>query len=74
MLGQRLVEDVRCHPMSRQGHGQLLDVLNNALDEDVPLLTRDGGFVREGFDPALDELFVIVGPVAGQYPRCGGAP
>ena len=25
-------------------------------DEDVPLLTRDGGFVREGFDPALDEL------------------
>jgi len=39
-----------------EGHGELLDILTEALDEEVPLLTRDGGFVREGFDPALDEL------------------
>ena len=26
-----------------------------ALDDDLPLLGRDGGFVRPGYDPALDE-------------------
>ncbi|MDJ1158907.1 DNA mismatch repair protein MutS [Chelatococcus sp. SYSU_G07232] len=26
-----------------------------ALADDLPLLKRDGGFVREGYDPALDE-------------------
>jgi DNA mismatch repair protein MutS len=30
--------------------------LSAALAEDLPLLRRDGGFVRAGFDPALDEL------------------
>ncbi|WP_417520057.1 DNA mismatch repair protein MutS [Minwuia sp.] len=39
-----------------EGHGQLLDQLNLALDDEVPLLIRDGGFVRAGFDAALDEL------------------
>ncbi len=32
------------------------DRLAAALAEDLPLLKRDGGFVREGFDQALDEL------------------
>nr|WP_245571710.1 DNA mismatch repair protein MutS [Microvirga subterranea] len=32
------------------------DRLSAALAEDLPLLKRDGGFVREGFDQALDEL------------------
>ena len=26
-----------------------------ALDDDMPLLSRDGGFVRKGYDPALDD-------------------
>jgi DNA mismatch repair protein MutS len=34
----------------------LLGFLHSALDEDVPLFARDGGFVRAGHDPALDEL------------------
>jgi DNA mismatch repair protein MutS len=29
------------------------------LAEDVPLLKRDGGFVRRGFDPVLDELLTL---------------
>ncbi|MCT4655561.1 MAG: DNA mismatch repair protein MutS [Cohaesibacter sp.] len=31
-------------------------LLAAALDEEVPLLARDGGFVRKGYDPSLDEL------------------
>lgn len=29
--------------------------LGRALGDDLPLLKRDGGFVREGYEPALDE-------------------
>lgn len=29
--------------------------LGRALADDLPLLKRDGGFVREGYEPALDE-------------------
>jgi DNA mismatch repair protein MutS len=32
------------------------DELKRALADELPLLKRDGGFVREGFDTALDEL------------------
>ncbi|WP_262269404.1 DNA mismatch repair protein MutS, partial [Microvirga yunnanensis] len=32
------------------------DRLAAALADDLPLLRRDGGFIRAGFDPALDEL------------------
>ena len=31
-------------------------LLKDVLDEDVPLLARDGGFVRQGFHDELDEL------------------
>ena len=34
----------------------LVDQLSCALVEEPPLLTRDGGFVAQGWDPALDEL------------------
>ena len=33
--------------------------LQNALADDVPLLARDGGFVRQGFDARLDELLSL---------------
>ena len=32
------------------------DLLNAALDEELPLQKRDGGFVCPGFEPSLDEL------------------
>ena len=34
----------------------LADALQPALGDDLPLLARDGGFVRQGYDLALDEL------------------
>ena len=38
------------------GHGPLCAHLSAALADTLPLLVRDGGVFREGFDPALDEL------------------
>ncbi|MCQ0969238.1 DNA mismatch repair protein MutS (plasmid) [Paracoccus sp. TK19116] len=37
------------------GHDALIDLLNDALVAEPPLLARDGGFVAEGHDPDLDE-------------------
>lgn len=37
-------------------HSHLVANLENALAEDLPLLARDGGFVREGYLPALDQV------------------
>ena len=38
-----------------QGHGELLDLLDQALVAEPPLLVRDGGFIAEGYDQKLDE-------------------
>jgi DNA mismatch repair protein MutS len=35
---------------------ELLDLLQRALVEQPPMLVRDGGVIRDGFDPELDEL------------------
>nr|WP_319533264.1 DNA mismatch repair protein MutS [uncultured Cohaesibacter sp.] len=32
------------------------ELLNAALDDELPLQKRDGGFVRSGYEPSLDEL------------------
>ena len=37
-------------------HGALVGELNEALGQDLPMLARDGGFVRGGYRPDLDEL------------------
>ncbi|MBE6453118.1 MAG: DNA mismatch repair protein MutS [Alphaproteobacteria bacterium] len=37
-------------------HSQLVANLNSALADDLPLLARDGGFIREGYSAALDEV------------------
>ena len=37
-------------------HQTLFGRLTRALDDELPLLTRDGGFIREGYAPELDEL------------------
>ena len=36
------------------GHASLIELLSKALNEDLPLLLRDGGFVAAGFEPDLD--------------------
>ncbi len=38
-----------------EGHDALLDLLEDALIAEPPLLARDGGFIAPGFDPDLDE-------------------
>lgn len=41
----------------RMGHHEnLVDELERALADELPLLARDGGFVREGYYPPLDEI------------------
>ena len=37
-------------------HGELVGELSTALGDDLPVLARDGGFVRTGYRPDLDEL------------------
>ncbi|AZB62366.1 DNA mismatch repair protein MutS [Cereibacter sphaeroides] len=37
------------------GHEALVDLLDQALVAEPPLLARDGGFIAEGFDADLDE-------------------
>ncbi|MEO6380628.1 MAG: DNA mismatch repair protein MutS, partial [Nitrobacter sp.] len=39
----------------RQPSRDLAHELDRALAEQLPLMKRDGGFVREGYEPALDE-------------------
>jgi DNA mismatch repair protein MutS len=34
----------------------LVDLISRAIVEDPPLALKEGGMIREGFDPALDEL------------------
>ena len=34
----------------------LVDKVAPALGDELPLLARDGGFVRQGYDIALDDL------------------
>ncbi|MDU8927909.1 DNA mismatch repair protein MutS [Alisedimentitalea sp. MJ-SS2] len=38
-----------------RGHDALLDLLDQALIAEPPLLARDGGFIAKGFDEELDE-------------------
>ena len=41
----------------RMGHHEnLVDELARALADELPLLARDGGFIREGYYPPLDEI------------------
>ncbi len=37
-------------------HVALVDRLTRALSQDLPLLARDGGFIADGYNTALDEL------------------
>jgi len=41
------------------GHDALRERLVSALQDDLPLLARDGGFVAAGFDGELDELTAL---------------
>ena len=40
-------------------YAQLVDNLSRALSDNLPLLARDGGFIRQGYYPALDEIKLL---------------
>lgn len=40
-------------------HGSLVDRLTRALQEDLPLLARDGGFIAPGYLTELDEILTL---------------
>ena len=37
----------------------LIQDLKSALKDELPLLTRDGGFIKQGYDPILDEFYHV---------------
>jgi DNA mismatch repair ATPase MutS len=41
------------------GSAQLVHLITEALTEELPMLARDGGFIRKGYDTVLDELFTL---------------
>jgi DNA mismatch repair protein MutS len=41
------------------GHTSLVELLNQALVAEPPLLARDGGFIAEGYDAELDEARLL---------------
>jgi len=41
------------------GFSGLMTLLDEALSDSLPVLTRDGGFVAKGFDPGLDKVRLL---------------
>lgn len=48
-LTTKLSSDISTHP-------EIVNLLANAISENPPVLTRDGGFIASGYDKELDEL------------------
>jgi len=59
VLSQRMPDDLpaelRQVAQDLTGHDGLLDLLDEALVAEPPLLSRDGGFIAPGYDAELDE-------------------
>jgi DNA mismatch repair protein MutS len=61
-LGERLHALAAAPPLLQrlapqlQGHGDLIDLLRRALVPEPPVDAAGGGYIAEGFDPALDDL------------------
>ncbi|MGK7650929.1 DNA mismatch repair protein MutS [Roseovarius sp. B08] len=53
--GQDLPKPLREVSVALTGHDELLDLLDEALIAEPPLLARDGGFIADGYDAELDE-------------------
>ena len=54
------------------GHDALIDLLDEALVADPPLLARDGGFVAPGFDAELDDTRALRDEGRGVIARMQG--
>jgi len=40
-------------------HSELIDILHRALLSELPMLSRDGGFIAKGFNATFDELVAL---------------
>ncbi|AUJ65548.1 DNA mismatch repair protein MutS [Aestuarium zhoushanense] len=63
------------------GHDDLLDLLDQALITEPPLLTRDGGFIAPGYDEELDEARTlrdegrsVIAAMQAEYSELSGVP
>lgn len=63
------------------GHDDLLDLLDQALVAEPPLLTRDGGFIAPGYDEELDEARTlrdegrsVIAAMQAEYSELSGVP
>ncbi len=59
-----LPADIRCAADSlenRKGEGfsALITMLREALNDELPMLARDGGFIAKGYDPGLDSVRLL---------------
>lgn len=54
-----LAEDLAAAATALGDHGVLIDRLSRALAPELPLLSRDGGFIAEGYAAPLDHLRVL---------------
>lgn len=58
--GDILYSSARDCDLSKQSElSELAQFLRQFLADELPLLARDGGFIRRGFDAALDELIAL---------------
>ncbi len=55
MLGDDMPEILATASADLDGHDNLVDLLDQALIAEPPLLARDGGFIAPGYDDELDE-------------------
>jgi DNA mismatch repair protein MutS len=55
--GTEVTTQLRTYISYVSGFDELRHTLKAALKDDVPMLARDGGFIRFGFNPKLDELY-----------------
>lgn len=64
----RVLESAKCEVLKfcakscniiELGLSDLSSSLKSALSDDLPFLARDGGFIRRGYDAALDEFVVL---------------
>ena len=70
LSGRDLPDDIkRCARALAREEGVTERALQAALADDLPLHRRDGGFVRRGFDPLLDETLALAQESRGVVAR-----
>jgi len=59
MLDDAAPDGIRASQQHLGDHAALVDELTKALAGDLPVLVRDGGFIAERYDAALDEFIAL---------------